>query len=146
MAIWFNSEVNKFYIQNVRDVKQWIRATIKEHGFTTGFIDYIFVTDDRLYEINKKYLNHTTFTDIITFDYSEGKTVSADIFISVERVMENADNFNDSFNNELKRVLIHGILHLLGYKDDSREQKAVMRATENKYLDKVKYLLIIKNK
>ncbi len=144
MAIWFNSEVPDFQIGEVRELKRWINSVIKEYNLKTGFIDYIFVSDSRIYKINKEFLNHETYTDIITFDYSERKVLSSDIFISIERVKENASKFSESLNEELKRVIIHGILHLIGYKDGSEEEKAKMRDMEDKYLSDVKHLQIVK--
>jgi len=108
----------------------WISRVIESEGYLPGQIDYIFCTDDFLLELNKQYLNHDTFTDIITFDYSDGRIISGDIFISTERVRENAQMFEVDFSNELKRVMIHGILHLVGYGDESEEDKLKMRRKE----------------
>lgn len=113
----------------------WINRIIESEGFASGQIDYIFCTDDFLLELNLQYLNHDTLTDIITFDYTDGKTVSADIFISTERVKENAEAFKVDFDTELKRVMSHGILHLTGYGDKSSDQKKIMR---NKEKEKIK--------
>jgi rRNA maturation RNase YbeY len=109
----------------------WINRIIESEGFVSGQIDYIFCTDDYLLELNLQYLNHDTLTDIITFDYTDGKTVSADIFISTERVKENAEAFKVDFDTELKRVMSHGILHLTGYGDKSPDQKKIMRNKED---------------
>ena len=95
-----------------------------------GQIDYVFCTDDYLLKINKEYLNHDTFTDIITFDYTDGHMLSGDIFISTDRVKENAGIFNVDFLNELRRVMSHGILHLVGFGDKTYEEKENMRAKE----------------
>ncbi|GAB5540216.1 MAG: rRNA maturation RNase YbeY [Salibacteraceae bacterium] len=113
----------------------WINRIIESEGFASGQIDYIFCTDDYLLELNLQYLNHDTFTDIITFDYTDGKTVSADIFISTERVKENAEAFKVDFDTELRRVMSHGVLHLTGYGDKSPNQKKIMR---NKEEEKIK--------
>lgn len=96
-----------------------------------GTISYIFTDDESLLKINKQYLNHNTYTDIITFDYSEVKTVSGDIFISIDRVQENAAKFGVSFEDELLRVIIHGVLHLCGYKDKTKTDADRMRLKEN---------------
>ena len=113
----------------------WINRIIESEGFASGQIDYIFCTDDYLLELNLQYLNHDTLTDIITFDYTDGITVSADIFISTERVKENAEAFKVDFDTELKRVMSHGVLHLTGYGDKSPDQKKIMR---NKEEEKIK--------
>ncbi len=116
----------------------WITAVIKEEGFSEGDINYIFMNDEMLLEINKKFLEHDTYTDIITFDLSEEeKEISAEIFISTERVVENATKFKVSYPEEMHRVLIHGILHLCGYNDKTAEEKEEMRAKENYYLGKI---------
>ena len=101
-----------------------------------GDISIIFVSDEYLLEMNQSYLSHDYYTDIITFDYCEGNLISGDLFISVDRVEENADTFNVAFLSELHRVMIHGVLHLCGYKDKSMEEEKQMRLLENKYLNK----------
>jgi rRNA maturation RNase YbeY len=100
-------------------------------GFMCGDINYIFCNDDYLHEINVKYLNHDTLTDIISFDYTEGRIISGDIFLSVERVKDNALDFDVSFNLELLRVMVHGVLHYCGYEDKSEEDEKLMRVKEN---------------
>jgi rRNA maturation RNase YbeY len=124
-----------FLIDNPSYYADWINRIIESEGFVSGQIDYIFCTDDYLLELNLQYLNHDTLTDIITFDYTDGKTVSADIFISTERVKENAEAFKVDFDTELKRVMSHGVLHLTGYGDKSHDQKKIMR---NKEEEKIK--------
>lgn len=101
-------------------------------------LTYIFTTDDYLFNLNKKHLHHNTLTDIITFDYSENGELAGDVFISVERVKENAEKFNTSFTDELHRVMVHGLLHLAGYNDKSKTAKAVMRKKEDSSLAKFK--------
>jgi probable rRNA maturation factor len=108
----------------------WIKNVITSEERKTGEISYIFCDDDYLLELNKDYLNHDTLTDIITFDYSVGKIVQGDIFISIERVKENSGLFNVSFPEELRRVIVHGILHLCGYKDKTAEESKLMRLKE----------------
>jgi len=120
-----------FTLDNPNDFKKWIEQVITSESYVLGEINYLFCDDDYLHKINVEYLNHDTLTDIITFDYNVGKTIYTDIFISVERVLDNAKDFNVEFNEELKRVIIHGILHLCGYKDKSPEDAALMRQKED---------------
>ena len=108
---------------------------------TAGNISVIFCTDDYLLEINKQYLEHDYYTDIITFDYVENSTISGDLFISVESLNENAKKYNTKFIIELYRVVFHGILHLIGYNDKTTEQKVVMKEKENYYLSEVDFSL-----
>ena len=117
-------------LQDKSDYADWINRVIDSEGFLVGQIDYIFCTDEYLLELNKEYLNHDTLTDIITFDYRDGKTISGDIFISTDRVRENATKFDVEFSNELKRVMSHGLLHLAGFGDKSEEEKKLMRKKE----------------
>jgi len=121
---------SEFVIQNKSDYVDWINRVIVSEGFSAGQIDYIFCSDDYLLELNKEYLNHDTFTDIITFDYRDGNTISGDIFISTDRVEDNAKKYDVAFSNELKRVMSHGVLHLAGYGDKSNEEKRIMREKE----------------
>jgi len=109
----------------------WLSKSILSEDKTEGEISYLFCTDNYLLDINKEFLNHDTYTDIITFDNTMGKIVGADICISIERVKENAFDFNVSFDEELRRVLVHGILHICGYKDKSDDEAKLMRYKEN---------------
>jgi rRNA maturation RNase YbeY len=111
-------------------VKKWITDLIKAQNKKVGDISYLFCDDAYLIEINRTYLDHDTYTDIITFDYVEGDTISGDILISVERVKENAQLFNTTFDQELHRVIIHGVLHLLGQGDKTEAEAAQMRKKE----------------
>ena len=120
-----------------RLASNWIKSVITEEGNTMGEISFIFCSDNYLLEVNKEYLNHDYFTDIITFDYVEGKLVSGDIFISTDRVKANASEFKTTFVNEIHRILIHGILHLLGYKDKIKKDKVLMTEKEDYYLNKL---------
>lgn len=113
----------------------WIKNTIVSEGKITGDISFIFCSDDYLLEVNRKFLQHDYFTDIITFDYVDNNHISGDIFISVDRVKENAVMFSKTFENELYRILIHGILHLLGYKDKEIRNKVLMTEKEDFYLN-----------
>lgn len=134
MSIQYCSEdlsVPKF---QKRKITRWIKETITSEGKTLGDISFIFCSDAYLLEVNKQYLNHDYFTDIITFDYVENGLISGDIFISCDRVKENAAEFNTGFENELYRIIIHGVLHLLGYKDKSKKDKLLMTDKEDLYL------------
>lgn len=117
-----------------RNLNKWIKETITSEGKKSGDISFIFCSDAYLLEINKQYLNHDYFTDIITFDYVENNIISGDIFISCDRVRENALEFNTDFDNELSRIIIHGVLHLLGFKDKNKNDKLLMTQKEDFYL------------
>ncbi len=128
--ITFNYE-NDFVIENEDVYQNWISKIITSEGFSEGEVNYIFCDDDYLININIEYLNHDTYTDIISFDYTVGNLVQGDIFISTERVAENALNYKVSFDDELKRVLSHGILHYCGFKDKTDEDAKIMRQKED---------------
>ena len=117
-----------------KKVKNWIVKAILNENLKEGEVNYIFCDDNYLSELNIKYLKHNTLTDIISFDYTIGKIISGDIFISIERVKENAELFNTKYVDELHRVMIHGVLHYCGYKDKTDEEKTQMRAKEDYYL------------
>lgn len=127
--IEFNYETD-FKLDDETKIQEWITNCIEDRGFTEGELNYIFCDDDYLLKLNVEFLSHDTLTDIISFDYTLGKLISGDIFISVERVRENALDFGQTFENELNRVIIHGILHYLGFKDKSEEEKSAMRNEE----------------
>ena len=133
--IFFHSECD-FKAESISHLDSWIKEAIANEQKKLGEINYIFCDDDYLLEKNQTYLNHDTYTDIITFDYSEENSVSGDIFISIERLKENARKFAVPFDTELRRVMIHGVLHLIGYKDKSDKEKKLMREKEDFYLDK----------
>lgn len=133
-SISFHSEDVDFQLENEQKFIDWINSTIQQEEKSATEITYVFCSDEYLYQMNLDYLNHDTYTDIITFDYTENSIVSGDIFISIDRVKENAIKFNTTFLNELSRVIIHGVLHLVGYKDKTTEQKQVMRSKEDFYL------------
>ena len=126
----FNYE-NDFNLDNEEAISTWLSAVIASEKKNEGEINYIFCDDDYLHKINLEYLNHDTLTDIISFDYSVGNELNGDIFISVERVQDNANDFNVSFEEELKRVLVHGVLHYCGYKDKGDEDERLMRSKED---------------
>jgi probable rRNA maturation factor len=117
-----------------RKINSWIKDTVISEGKTLGDISFIFCSDDYLLEVNKQYLNHDYFTDIITFDYVENDVISGDIFISCDRVKENASEFKTGFENEMSRIIIHGVLHLMGYKDKAKKDKLLMTQKEDFYL------------
>ena len=131
--ISFNYELS-FQLENEETYSQWIQNVILSESKTIGEINYIFCDDEYLLDINKKYLNHDFYTDVISFDYSEANIISGDVFISVDRVKENAEEYNVPFNEELKRVIIHGILHYCGYKDKSSQEAVNMRNKEDEKL------------
>ncbi len=115
-------------------VSLWIKNVLKLENHQSGILSYIFCNDDYLYNINKQFLSHDYYTDIITFDYSEKNMVSGDMFISIERVKENSLLYNCSYNDEILRVMIHGLLHLLGYNDSNEIEKELMRKMEDEYV------------
>jgi len=127
--ISFNYETD-FELLNESDFSKWLSEVILSENKKEGEINYIFCDDDYLLEINQQYLDHDTLTDIISFDYSVGNELNGDIFVSVERVKENASDYNVSFQEEIQRVLVHGILHYCGYKDKTEADELVMRRKE----------------
>ena len=133
MAIQFSFQTN-YPLTSRTKIKQWIKQVIEAKGKKTGNITYIFCDDEYLLEVNKQYLQHDYYTDVITFDYVENDLISGDIFISTDRVRENALAFGSSETEELHRVIIHGALHLLGLKDKSEKEASQMRQAENEAL------------
>ena len=131
--ILFHSECD-FTLSKQDARSRWIINSIINESKIVGQLCFIFCEDEYLLEKNIQFLKHDTYTDIITFDYCEGDIISGDIFVSVERVTENADKFGVNFENELDRVIIHGVLHLAGYKDKSKEEANTMREKEDFYL------------
>lgn len=134
--ISFNYEI-EFELDNELILSEWISNAIIEESFKEGEINYIFCDDAYLLKLNIEFLEHDTLTDIISFDYTLGKLISGDIYISIERVRDNAKDFEESFYTELSRVMIHGILHYCGYKDKTEDDTAVMRSKENYYISKM---------
>ncbi len=134
--ISFNYETD-FELPNESQLAQWISSTISAEDCKEGEINYIFCDDDYLHKLNVEFLNHDTLTDIISFDYSVGKELHGDIYISLERVADNAKDFNNEFADELHRVMIHGILHYCGYKDKTEADEVLMRQKENDYLSQL---------
>lgn len=133
---YFFEEINEFDIQQ-EEKTEWIKSCVGEYKRETGNLNFIFCTDLYLLKINKEYLNHDYYTDIITFNYCEDNIISGDIFISIDRVEENAKEYNVNFNIELSRVIIHGILHLIGLNDHSENEIKEMREAENTCLRKI---------
>lgn len=136
--IQFNYET-EFKLDNEEITKEWISKCIVDRGCTEGDINYIFCDDDYLLKLNVEFLEHDTLTDIISFDYTLGKLISGDIFISIERVKENAFKFSEILDNEINRVMIHGVLHYIGFKDKTDIEKEKMRVEEDKCLELIKF-------
>jgi len=136
MAVRFFSEEIKFKLAHPRKTSYWINEAIAKEKSEPGDLNFIFCSDSFLHSLNKEYLYHNTFTDIVTFDQrtDADQPVSGDIYISIERVRENASKYDEPFDGELHRVIIHGVLHLLGYKDKKPSDKALMRKKEEAYL------------
>ena len=128
--IQFFSE-NDFTLENKSTYEEWISSIINSEGHSEGEINYIFCDDDYLLNLNNDFLNHDTLTDIITFNYNMGKQINSDIYISTERVRDNAQDFDVSFETELRRVMCHGVLHLCGFNDKTDEEQALMTEKEN---------------
>ena len=127
--ISFNYE-SDFSLEQEEVYASWIETIVESENKILGVISYVFCDDEYLHSINMQYLNHDTLTDIISFDYTEGDIISGDIFVSIERVVDNAKDFNVPFDEELKRVLAHGVLHYCGYKDKSDDDALLMRSKE----------------
>ena len=125
---------SKFKVKDLRKKKIWLNSISKNEGKEIGNLNFLFVDDKEMLKYNKKYLQHESYTDIITFDNSLNNKIAGDIVISLERVNENAKYYQVSYNYELERVMAHGLLHLLGYNDKSKEEKKIIRKKENYYL------------
>ena len=134
MPIFFHIENIQFSFNRRRQYKKWIRLLVENHKKKTGSINVIFTSNEDLRSVNQNFLNHNYFTDVITFDYNEENLISGDIFVSVDQVLVNSREFKNSFESELSRVVIHGVLHLLGFKDSSPEEIKTMRSEEEKAL------------
>jgi probable rRNA maturation factor len=139
MAVSFSNDNITFNLKRKSELKAWIKSVIEKEKHVLGNLNYVFTSDESLLKINIDYLKHNTYTDIITFNYNEGKKVNGDIFISVNRVKENANKFEVSFEEELHRVIIHGVLHLCGYKDKTKTDSDLMRKKENASLRLLKH-------
>ena len=129
----YNYEAD-FNLVDEDKLTSWILDAIKKEGYKIGDINYIFCTDEYLHKLNVEFLNHDTLTDIISFDYTVGKIIQGDIYISIDRVRDNAIDYGVDFKDELLRVMIHGVLHFCGYKDKTHDESKVMRAKEEYYM------------
>lgn len=133
--IFFFLEEISYQLKNKRKLRQWITQAAENEGHKINNLNYILTSDNILFQLNKEYLQHITLTDIITFDMSESEgELAGDIYISVDRARENAKEYHVSLTNEISRLMIHGVLHLMGYKDKTNEERVVMRAREEFYL------------
>ena len=135
--ISFNYET-EFELSNEDQIALWISSVIEEEKFNEGEINYIFCDDEYLLKLNIEFLDHDTLTDIISFDYTVGKQINGDVYISVERVEDNSKEYKVDFKAELNRVLVHGILHYCGYKDKTEEDEKLMRSKENYYISRLR--------
>jgi probable rRNA maturation factor len=141
MAIFFhNADINP-KLKHKTALKRWMRDQILSENHEVGTINVIFCSDHYLIEVNRTHLNHDYYTDIITFDYCEDKLVSGDLYISFERVIENSSKFQKTAQNELYRVIIHGVMHLCGYKDKTKSEAILMRHKEEMALQKIQQYL-----
>lgn len=134
MAITFEAENIDFPKIKKRETANWIKSVAKSYGKQTGDISYLFCTDEKILEVNRQYLQHDFYTDIITFDYSEGNHISGDIFISLDTVLSNSIQYDTDFEEELYRVIIHGVLHLCGINDKSEAESKQMKEAEERAL------------
>ena len=132
--ISFIDNTQKLNIHELNELRPWIILAAEKEGFSVGELSINFCSDEGLHQINLKFLDHDTFTDIITFDYGSSESIAGEIHISLDRVTENAENFHQDFMRETKRIIIHGVLHLLGYKDKSSTDKSQMTSKEDYYL------------
>ena len=131
----FFSENKNFKISNKKEIRTLLKEICKKENKKISFINCVFCSDNRLLEINKKYLNNTSLTDVVTFDFTTNKkTIEGDVYISIDRVKENAKKYKQSFKTELLRIIIHGLLHLIGFSDKTKEEKNTMTLKENEYL------------
>lgn len=133
---------NDFILSQSEDWMLWLEDVVKTEGRVLGEVDYVFCDDEFLLALNQEFLNHDTLTDIITFDNNIGKTIHGEIYISTDRVKENSLEFGVSMENELARVVVHGLLHLCGYKDKSEEEELQMRGREDFWMNRFKLLNI----
>lgn len=134
MSVSFHSEQINYTISNASSVSEWLNEVCTKEGKSILEVSYIFCSDAYLLEMNRQFLDHDYFTDVITFDYCDGNDVSGDVFISVDRVSENALSLGASTIDEMHRVIVHGLLHLIGYNDKSKSEKSLMTEKEDYYL------------
>lgn len=134
-VLFYTQENFRFRLRDKNAIRIWLEECAISEGKDIGQLVYIFCSDEYLLDINQKYLNHNTYTDIITFDYTEKGILNGEIYISIERVKENAKLYKVSFKNELLRVLVHGLLHLSGYRDKTKKEQSEMRSKESEKLN-----------
>jgi rRNA maturation RNase YbeY len=142
MELTFHSEEIDFELNNAAKIEEWLKKVIKNENWILAELAYVFCSDAYLYQMNIDHLQHDTYTDVITFQYNE-EFVEGDIFISVERTTENAKTFGVASSHELHRVMVHGLLHLMGYKDKAPADKTLMTEKENEYLELLKPILAV---
>ncbi len=140
MSVYFHNEDNSYVLPAKRKVKSWLKTSIEHQKMSIGTINVVFCSDQHLLVINKEYLNHDYYTDIITFNYCEAKQISGDLFISIDRIKDNSKNNKILFVNELHRVIIHGVLHLCGFNDKTKAEKKEIRQMEDYFLNKIKHI------
>ncbi|MDR2848204.1 MAG: rRNA maturation RNase YbeY [Bacteroidales bacterium] len=134
MAIRFFSDGVTFQLRNKRKTAQWLQTVITREGKKAGTLVYVFVSDAQILQLNRQYLNHSYYTDIITFDEVEADTISGEMYISIDTVRANTEVYQTTFDNELFRVMAHGVLHLCGYNDKTAQEQVLMREMEEKSL------------
>jgi len=140
MSVYFHNEDNSYVLPAKRKVKSWLKTSIEHQKMSIGTINVVFCSDQHLLVINKEYLNHDYYTDIITFNYCEAMLISGDLFISIDRIKDNSKNNKLLFVNELHRVIIHGVLHLCGFNDKTKAEKKEIRQMEDYFLNKIKHI------
>ena len=138
MSIYFHNEDSPYVLSGKTKIKSWLKSTIEHYKKSIGTINIVFCSDQHLLGINKEYLNHDYYTDIITFNFCENKTISGDLFISIDRIKDNSKKNKLLFVNELHRVIIHGVLHLCGFNDITKAEKKEIRQMEDYFLNKIK--------
>ena len=137
MAIHFFSEDIPFQLKNKRRIAQWLQSVISSENKKCGDIGYIFVSEEKILELNNKFLQHDYYTDIITFDNTVGDMINGEMYLSIDTIRYNSGLFEITFENELLRVIVHGVLHMCGYHDGTMEEQQNMRKLENKYLEQI---------
>lgn len=145
MPIFIHEQETKFHVKQKRFIKKWLTKLIGNHNYRCGDINIILQTDEELLSLNQSALNHDTYTDIITFNYNEENSINGDLYISIERIKENAIKFAVSTEEELYRVMAHGVLHLLGFNDKKTDEQIIMRQKENEALSLLKDLFHVKH-
>ncbi len=135
MAVYQTAIDIPFFYENFPSLKSWLIRIIEKENFLHGELAIVFTSDEYLLSVNQNFLKHDYYTDVLTFDYSSGQTVSGDILVSIERVKDNSIKYNVEFYRELDRVILHGVLHLLGYADSTAEEIQIIRALEDSYLE-----------